>query len=99
MQYLVVFVPKHPSGSTGPPADFAQKEAEEEVQAQILYTEGRLRQVWALDTEHRGGVCLFEAESPAHLQKLIDSFPLVKVNYAEYQILPLAPYTWFAKKS
>jgi hypothetical protein len=30
---------------------------------------------------------------------MIDSFPLVKVDYADYQILTLVPHPAFAKKS
>lgn len=99
MQYLVIFTPKQKFETDGVPSDFPQRELEEEGQAQVLYAEGGLRQVWALDTKNRGAAVLFEAESPEHLQKMIDSFPLIKIDYADYQVLPLAPYPAFAKKS
>ena len=60
---------------------------------------GGLRQIWALDTKTRGAACLFEAKNPEDLQKMIDTFPLIKVDYADYQIYPLAPYPGFKKKS
>lgn len=99
MQYLVIFTPKQRFETEGAPADFPKVEQAEEEQAQDLYMGGGLRQVWALDTKTRGAACLFEAESPAALQTMIDSFPLIKVDYADYQIHPLAPYPGFKKKS
>ena len=99
MQYLVIFTLKQKFQTEGIPSDFPQIEQQEEEQAQDLYMEGGLRQVWALDTKAKGAAVLFEAESPKDLQKMIDSFPLIKVDYADYQIWPLAPYPAFAKKS
>ena len=95
MQYLVIFTPKHAAGSSGPPADFAEQEEKEERQAQVLYKQGGLRQLWAIDSKDRGAVVLFEADSPDHLQTMIDSFPLIQVDYAEYKIYLLAPYPAF----
>lgn len=99
MQYLVIFTPKQKFETDGIPSDFQKQELEEQAQAQVLYAEGCLRQVWALDTKTRGAAVIFESESPEHLQKAINSFPLIQVDYADYQILPLAPYPAFAKKS
>ena len=99
MQYFVIFTPKQKFQTEGMPSDFPKIEQQEEEQAQDLYMEGGLRQVWALDTKTKGAAVLFEAESPKDLQKMIDSFPLIKVDYADYQIWPLAPYPVFAKKS
>lgn len=99
MQYIVIFTPKQKFEAEGMPPDFPKREQEEEEQAQVLYMEGGLRQVWALDTKTKGAACLFEAASPTDLQKMIDSFPLIKVDYADYQIWPLAPYPAFAKPS
>lgn len=98
MQYLVIFQPKQKFQTEGAPDDFAKREQEEEEQAQDLYMGCGLRQVWALDTKTRGAACLFEAESPDALQKMIDSFTLIKVDYADYEIYPLAPYPGFKKK-
>ena len=97
MQYLVVFTPKEKFATEGKPADFMDLEMKEQAQVQVLYAEGGLRQVWALDTEHRGGAVLFEADSTDHLQQMIDSFPMIKVDYADYQIWPLAPHPAFAR--
>ena len=99
MQYLVIFTPKQKFETAGMPSDFWKLEHEEQGQAQDFYAKGCLRQVWALDTKNKGAVVLFEAESQNHLQKIIDRFPLVKVDYVDYQIFPLAPDSAFAKKS
>ncbi len=99
MQYLVIFTPKKKFETEGLPADFPKMEEEEEEQAKVLYGEGGLRQVWALDIKSKGAAVLFEAASTKDLQKMIDSFPLIKVAYADYQIWPLTPYPAFAKTS
>lgn len=97
MQYLVTFAKKKYE-TEGMPSDFPEQERKEQEQAQVLYTEGALRQVWALDTKTKGAACIFEAGSRNDLQEMIDSFPLIKVDYVDYQIFPLAPYPGFAKK-
>ena len=99
MQFLVIFTPKQKFANEGLPSDFAKLEQAEEEQAQVLYTGGGLRQVWALDTKTKGAAVLFEAASAEDLQGMIDTFPLIKVDYADYQIWPLAPYPGFKKKS
>lgn len=99
MQYLVVFTPKRKFQTDGMPSDFPEMELKEQAQARALYASGGLRQVRALDTKSRGGIVLFEADSLQHLQGMIDSFPLIQVDYADYQILPLAPYPAFGTAS
>ena len=42
-----------------------------------------------------GAVCLFEAQFPKHLQAMIDSFPLVQKDYAEFQLMALQPHAAF----
>ena len=98
MQYLVIFTPNKKFENEGMPSDFAEVELKEQAQVRVLYAGGGARQVWALETKSRGGVILFEADSPSQLQEMIDSFPLVKAEYAEYQILPLAPHAAFKPK-
>ena len=104
MQYLVIFSPKKKLQTEGRPADFAKQEIQEQAQTRVLYAGGGLRQVWAhVDGQAPegqtpkilGAVCLFEAESPNHLQKMIHSFPLVQKDYAEFQIMALQPHAAF----
>ncbi len=95
MQYLVIFTPKKQFASDGPPSDFMDKAQQEQAQVRELYASGGLRQVWALVPRTHGGVILFEAESPDHLQQMINSFPLIKANYADTQIVPLQEHAAF----
>jgi muconolactone delta-isomerase len=95
MQFIVVFQPKEKFRTDGPPADFAQVEQAEQVQAKALYKRGDLRQIWGLKTAGKGAVGLFEAASPDELQSLIASFPMVQKDYAlpsEGRWLPA--HTW-----
>lgn len=95
MQYLVIFSPKQKFQTDGMPSDFMEMELKEQAQVRVLYAEGSLRQVWAQVPKTHGGVILFEAESPQHLQEKIDSFPLVKADYADFQSVPLQPHAAF----
>ena len=101
MQFLAVFTPNKKFEAEGMPADFAEMELKEQAQVRVLYAAGGARQVWALVGEKKilGGAILFEAESPEHLREMIDSFPLVKADYAEAQVWPLAPHAAFKPKS
>lgn len=95
MQYLVIFTPKKQFASEGLPSDFMEKEQQEQAQVRELYAGGGLRQVWAQVPRTHGGVVLFEAESPDHLDEMINSFPLIKANYADPQIVPLQQHASF----
>lgn len=99
MQYFVVFTPKQKVGGGEMPSDFPQLLHEEEARAKDLYMEGLLRQSWVLGERDRGAAVLFEAKSPEHLQEIIDSFPLIKADYSNAQVFPLAPDPAFAEKS
>ncbi len=96
MQFIVVFHPKDKFKTEGSPADFAQVEQAEQVQAKALYKSGRLREIWALKTEGKGAVGLFEAASREELDSMIASFPMVQKDYADHQIFPLSPFEPFA---
>ncbi len=95
MQYLVIFSPKKQFGTEGLPPDFMEKEQQEQAQVRVLYAGGGLRQVWAQVPRTHGGVILFEAESAEHLQEMISSFPLIKANYADAQIVPIQQHAAF----
>ena len=99
MQHLVIFALKEKFETDVMPNDFADMEMKEEAQAQILYAKVGICQIWALDRKQKGTAVPFGAASINHLQRMINSFPLIKVNYADYQILPLAPYPAFARIS
>jgi len=95
MQYLVIFTPKKEFATKGVPSDFMDKEQQEQAQVRVLYASGGLRQVWAQVPRTHGGVVLFEANSSEHLQEMINSFPLIKANYADPQIVPLQQHAAF----
>ncbi len=97
MQFIVVFHPKDKFRSEGPPADFAQVEQAEQVQAKALYKIGGIRQIWALKKEGKGAVGLFEAASQEELQSMVASFPMVEKDYADYEVFPLGPFMPFAE--
>ncbi len=95
MQYLVIFSPKIKFATMGMPSDFVDKELEEEAQVRVLYANGGLRQVWAQVPRTHGGAILFEADSSEHLKEMINSFPLMKANYADAQIVALQQHAAF----
>lgn len=99
MQYFVVFTPKKRFEILGMPADFLKLLPQEEARAKELYAQGIMRQSWVLGKRDKGAACIFEAESPEHLQEILESFPLIKASYSDYEIFPLAPDPAFAKKS
>lgn len=96
MQFIVVFQPKDKFRTEGPPADFAQVELAEQVQAKALYKSGGIREIWALKTEGKGAVGLFEAASREELDAMVASFPMVQKDYADHQVFPLGPFEPFA---
>lgn len=96
MQFIVVFQPKDKFRTEGPPADFAQVEQAEQVQAKALYKKGDIREIWALKTEGKGAVGLFEAKTREELDVMIASFPMVQKDYADHQVFPLGPFEAFA---
>ena len=97
MQFIVVFHPKDKFRTEGPPADFAQVEQAEQVQAKALYKSGDIRQIWALKKEGKGAVGLFEAASEAQLHEMVASFPMVQKEYADHEVFPLGPFEAFVE--
>ena len=97
MQFIVVFHPKDKFRTEGPPADFAQVEQAEQVQAKALYKSGGLRQIWGLKKEGKGAVGLFEAASSEELQSMVASFPMVQKDYADHEIFPLGSFEAFTE--
>ena len=97
MQFIVVFHPKDKIRTEGPPADLAHVELAEQVQAKALYKAGGIRQIWALNTEGKGAVGLFEAASREELQSMVGSFPMVQKGYADHEVFPLGPFEPFAE--
>ncbi len=99
MQFFVLFMPKKEFATKGVPADFQEVELQEQEQTRALYGKGSLREVWAVEPKGQGAAVLFEADSPEHLEEIIHTFPLIKVDYADYQVSQLAPHPAFIKQS
>lgn len=99
MQFFALFTPKQKFATEGMPADFAEVELQEQAQTRVLYGHGSLREAWAVEPKGRGAAVLFEADSPEHLEQIIRTFPLIKVEYADYQVSRLAPHPAFIKQS
>ena len=97
MQFLVVFHPKDIYQTAEPPADFAQVEQAEEIQAKALYKKEVIRQIWSLKRKGKGAVGIFEVESEDELQKVIGSFPMVQKSYVDHEIFPLGAFGAFAQ--
>ncbi len=62
------------------------------------YEAGYLRNIWVI-SEHRGAVCMFEADSLDALKGLIAAYPLEREGYVEHEIYPLEPYPGFRCQS
>ncbi len=88
----MVFNPGKGFQIDGVPADFPKPELMEQAQAKILYADEPVPQVWALDSVEIGVFVLFEAESRNALKKMISSFPLSQVKYANYNLFLLVPH-------
>ena len=97
MQFIVVLHPKDKFRTQGTPADFAQVELADQVQAKALYKSGGIRQIWGLKKEGKGAVGLFEAASLEELQSMVASFPMVQRDYADHEVFPLGPFEAFVE--
>jgi muconolactone delta-isomerase len=64
----------------------------ERDRARQLYLEGSIRHIWETEV---GVALVFEAESHAHLDAIVGSFPLVAADLLETTLLPLRPYGGF----
>ena len=89
MQFLTVS--RRPEGKEGPGKDLVRAEIR---RARELYSEGHMRHLW-----HRAdgpGACvLWEAESEAHLKKMLNSLPFFQAGLSEITVVPLRPYAGF----
>ena len=91
MEYLVIFNPKAPPAPGDPSPEAAAALRAEQAPGRVLYGQGGLRQSWEIDTERRGAVCLFEADSVDHVRQMVESFPQVASGAVETQTVPLKP--------
>ena len=95
MQFFVVFSPKKDPIDGHLPQDFPEVEKDEQAQTRVLYSQGNLRQVWALAPKGSGAAVLFEADDERQLEQIIDTFPLIKRDYAYHEVFKLEPHPAF----
>jgi muconolactone delta-isomerase len=79
-----------------PAADMAPLLEREARRAWELYQSGTFREIYFMQ-EHRLAVIMLEAENAAEAKKALDSLPLVKEGYIDFDVMPLAPYPGFAR--
>ena len=99
MQFFVIFTPKKDPVDGHLPDDFPEVEKQEQAQTRVLYSQGGVRQVWALQPKGSGAAVLFEADDERQLEDLIGTFPLIQREYANFEVLQLAPHPAFAEQS
>lgn len=68
--------------------------AEEVRQAQLLYEEGFIRQIWHR-TDAPGACILVEAASEELVRERLNTLPFVKAGMIEVSVIPLRPYSGF----
>ena len=61
------------------------------AQGRALYGSGDLRQSWEVADDRPGVVCLYEADSRAQLQGLLDTYLMVQRGYADVLVVALKP--------
>ncbi|MBZ0292072.1 MAG: superoxide dismutase [Anaerolineae bacterium] len=61
-----------------------------------LYQAGLLREIYFHANEHTA-VILLECDDEATARELLDSLPLVKAGLITFDIIPLVPYSGFAR--
>jgi muconolactone delta-isomerase len=78
-------------------AEFAAQVEAEIQQAQVLYAEGFIRQIW-----HRkdvpGACILVEANSEEQVREKLNTLPLMQNGMLAVSIVPLRPYAGFCPR-
>ncbi len=95
MQFIVVLQPKAQFAAGGAPADIAEVELSEQLQTKALYKSGVVRQVWAIDTDRKGAIGLFEAATDDELRAALNSLPMVQKDYVDQAVYPVGAFTGF----
>ena len=81
----------------GPHADeFAQHLKSEALRVWSLYQAGVVRELY-FRQDRSEAVLVLECISAAEAQQLLDSLPLVQAGLISFDIVPLIPYTGFAR--
>ncbi len=78
------------------PDQFAQHLKSEAIRAWSLYTSGALREMY-FRQDRSEAVLVLECTDAEEAARLLDSLPLVKAGLICFDIIPLVPYTGFAR--
>ncbi len=76
--------------------DFAPYLKEEALHVHRLQQEGVLRQIW-FRGDLKTAVLLLECESIEKAKDILSALPLVKNQIINFELIPLVPYTGFAR--
>ncbi len=76
--------------------DFAPHLEAEAQRLWALYREGTLREIYFHADEHRA-ILMLECQDTAEAQQLLNTLPLVQHGLITFELLPLAPYTGYAR--
>ena len=61
-----------------------------------LYQSGQLREFYFRQDRHEA-VLVLECPDPAQAARLVDTLPLVQAGLITFELIPLVPYTGFAR--
>jgi muconolactone delta-isomerase len=91
MQFLVLGKPQQKLMDNGSSEEVKRLRVEESEKTREYYSKGLLRNIWLLG-DHKGVICLFEADSIEHLNELVAEYPFIKHGYIRPETFTLAPY-------
>ncbi len=77
-------------------ADFAPHLQAEAARAWELYQTGVVRQLY-FNAESNSAVLLLECETTDKASEILATMPLVQVGLVTFEIIPLVPYSGFAR--
>ena len=78
------------------PEQFAPHLKAEAAQVWKLVQDGSIRETY-FRTDRTEAVLMLECADPAEAQRILQSLPLVKEGLIRFEVVPLKPYTGFAR--
>ena len=97
MQFLVFGKPEQKLMDNGSSEEVKRLRVEELAKTREYYSKGLLRNIWVLG-DHKGVICLFEADSIEQLNELIAGYPLsMMIHTPRHFHVGAIPRTWIHK--
>jgi hypothetical protein len=78
------------------PDEFARHLKSEAMRVWSLYQSGFVREIY-FRQDRSEAVLILECDSAAAAQQLLDTLPLVQAGLISFDVVPLIPYTGFAR--